>query len=240
MGMETEQKNENPSLDSKKKLSISTGSAIIVAGFLIAIAIFASNFKNSENQADQNDNQPITSKDVTITPQDHLVGDVNASIVLIEYSDIDCPFCRALHPTLEKIVGEYNGSVAWVYRDFPLTGLHPQAYNKALASECIAQNEGEEAYFTYLGYLFANTVDEKELSATASKLGFNKTNFEKCFEGKEAVNEVESDIKTGNDYGIKGTPYTILVNQKTKEVSQIRGAVPYEDLKKIIDAELAK
>ncbi len=61
MGMETEQKNENPSLDSKKKLSISTGSAIIVAGFLIAIAIFASNFKNSENQADQIDNQPITS-----------------------------------------------------------------------------------------------------------------------------------------------------------------------------------
>ncbi len=84
---------------------------------------------------------------------DHIVGSPTAPIVLVEYSDFQCPFCQIIHPSLAKLVNESDGKIAWVYRNFPLYQIHPQAIPAANAAECIAEQLGNQGFWT-----FANTL----------------------------------------------------------------------------------
>jgi hypothetical protein len=85
---------------------------------------------------------------------DHYKGSVNPEITIIEYSDFECPFCSRIHGTLEQLVRE-NDNIAWAYRHLPL-GFHPQAYPAAIASECVAREEGNEAFWLFTDALFAD------------------------------------------------------------------------------------
>jgi len=89
----------------------------------------------------------------TITDADHIIGNPDAPATVIEYSDIDCPFCKQLHGTLEQLVSE--GKIKWVYRHAPIAQLHPFAYVKSVATECVATTSGTEAFYTYLSSLMA-------------------------------------------------------------------------------------
>lgn len=82
---------------------------------------------------------------------DHILGNPNAPIKIIEYSDFECPYCKIFHATLNKIVAESNGNVSWVYRHWP---LHQNSFEKAIAAECVAQIKGNEAYWQYSELLF--------------------------------------------------------------------------------------
>ncbi len=88
----------------------------------------------------------------TLTPNDHIQGDVTtAPAVIVEYSDIDCPYCKKLHPTLQALVDE--GKIAWVYRHSPIPQLHPFAHTKAVATECVYEIAGQKAFWSYLNVL---------------------------------------------------------------------------------------
>lgn len=90
----------------------------------------------------------------TIRPSDHIQGDIaTASATIIEYSDIDCPYCKRLHPTLQQLVDE--GKIAWVYRHSPIPQLHPFAYVKSAATECVYEIAGQGAFWQYLNALVA-------------------------------------------------------------------------------------
>ena len=91
-----------------------------------------------------------------LTASDRYLGNINADVVIIEYSDIDCPFCKKFHPTMERIAQEYGSKIAWVYRHFPLDSLHPEARTKAEATECVAQLAGNEVFWKYLKTLVTN------------------------------------------------------------------------------------
>jgi len=97
--------------------------------------------------------------DITIpevTEDDHIRGNTDAKVFFVEYSDIDCPFCSQLHETMIDVVDNYDpGDVAWVYRHFPLTNIHPTAAVKAEASECIAELGDNDAFWEFLDILFA-------------------------------------------------------------------------------------
>lgn len=82
---------------------------------------------------------------------DHILGNPEAPIKIIEYSDFECPYCKVFHVTLNKIVTESNGNVSWVYRHWP---LHQNSFEKAVASECVAQIKGNEAFWKYSDLLF--------------------------------------------------------------------------------------
>jgi protein-disulfide isomerase len=88
-----------------------------------------------------------------IDETDHIFGDPNAPVILIEYSDIDCPFCKRLHPVLETIVENRPDDVAWAYRHLPLTNLHPEARKKAEAVECVAAQSDNETTWEFLNLL---------------------------------------------------------------------------------------
>jgi hypothetical protein len=86
---------------------------------------------------------------------EHILGNIStAKVILIEYSDFECPFCARFHPILEKIVSESNGNIAWVYRQFPLVQIHQHALERAIASECIAKLKGNDAFWKYADLLF--------------------------------------------------------------------------------------
>ncbi|OGC47664.1 hypothetical protein A2886_02700 [candidate division WWE3 bacterium RIFCSPHIGHO2_01_FULL_42_13] len=89
-----------------------------------------------------------------ISPDEHVRGSANANIVLVEYSDFECPFCQQFHPTVKQAMENYGDKFAWVYRQFPLESIHPSARGAAAASECVAQEGGNDAFWDYADALF--------------------------------------------------------------------------------------
>jgi len=85
---------------------------------------------------------------------DHIIGSPTAPVVLVEYSDFQCPYCKMIHPSLKQIVADSNGQIAWVYRDFPLYQIHPEAENSANAAECIAAQLGNDAFWKFGDSIF--------------------------------------------------------------------------------------
>lgn len=90
-----------------------------------------------------------------VTDDDHIFGDKDAPVKIVEYSDFECPFCASVHPTLKQLVVDYDGDVAWVYRHYPLD-FHPNAQPAAEASECIAELGGNDEFWEFSDYIFAN------------------------------------------------------------------------------------
>ena len=89
-----------------------------------------------------------------VTAEDHIRGSLDADIIIVEYSDFECPFCARFHPTMGQIVNEYDGKVAWVYRQFPLEQIHAKARPLAEGSECVAELGGNDAFWAYTDYVF--------------------------------------------------------------------------------------
>ncbi|MCX6753739.1 MAG: thioredoxin domain-containing protein [Candidatus Nomurabacteria bacterium] len=84
-------------------------------------------------------------------PGDHLLGNPDAPIVVIEYSDYECPYCKAFHATMDQIVKGSNGNVAWIYRHWP---IHQGSLEKLIAAECVATLKGNDAFWKYTDLLF--------------------------------------------------------------------------------------
>lgn len=94
-----------------------------------------------------------------ITENDHFYGNKDAEIVIVEYADLECPYCAIAHPTIKKILKDYDGKVAWVFRHFPLS-IHPDAHIKAQAAECAWEQGKDEAFFKYVDATYAE-LEEK-------------------------------------------------------------------------------
>lgn len=103
--------------------------------------------------AGNNFENDTTIKFQPVTAEDHINGDINAPIKIVEYSDIDCPFCKRFHGTLEEVRAIYGDKVAWVYRHSPIAQLHPDAFNKSHATECVAEIGGNDKFWEYLKLL---------------------------------------------------------------------------------------
>jgi len=215
-----------PTNEPKQKLSIPV--AIILAGLLVAGAIFIKDTKVGPDQAATVPPTVVTTDLIipAIEATDHLLGNPAAPVTLVEYSDFDCPFCRNFHPTVEKIVAEFGktGSVAWVYRHFPLTDLHPNAKKKAEASECVAELGGNDSFWKYADAIFkgptAHAQDPLPELATAAKLvGIAQKDFESCYTSGRYTARVEKQYTDATSAGGRGTPFTILIlkEQLTEE-----------------------
>ncbi len=252
--MEPQTTNNTPTStpnEAPKKVPISIPAAILTGAVIIALAlIFVFGSKNGATPTTQPTGQqpaPITKVDAaiaTIRPNDHVRGDISkAEVAMIEYSDSDCPYCIRFHPTLDQIYTEYNGKVAWVYRYYPLTSLHPNAATEAVALECVAQLGGNDAFNKYLDTIINVTLNpdpksNEQLTTFATAEGIDGTLFNKCIAGTSASDRVKADTDEAQQIGAQGTPFTIAVNLKTGKQVIIPGAYPYEDVKKDIDSLL--
>ncbi len=180
-----------------------------------------------------------------VDEEDHVRGNRNAKIALIEYSDLECPFCKAFHPTASQAIKEYPNDVMWVYRHFPLDQLHSKADKQAEAVECAGKLAGDDGFWKLTDKIFEvtpsnNGLDNSTLPDLAASVGINKSQFQACLDSGEFASHVEEDYQSGIKAGVTGTPGNILLNTVTGETQLIPGAVPYPQLKQAIDAMLSE
>lgn len=229
--------------------------AIVVAGVIIALALLYTGGKRaaptpatpSANTTDQNKagQLKLASNVKPITSADHILGNPNAPVKIIEFSDIQCPFCRQYHPVLTQIMNEYGkqGKVAWVYRHFPLVSIHPLAEPAAIASECVFEQGGNDQFWEYINKLFADGLtNTAQLSDTARSIGVNMAQFSACTQATtgKANDVVQADIADGLNSGVSGTPYSIIIGKDGKVFAPLSGAAQYPQVKALIDAALAQ
>jgi protein-disulfide isomerase len=161
-------------------------------------------------------------------------GPEDASVTIIEFSDFQCPYCaRFQSETLPQILTDYGDRVRFVYRDFPLTGLHENALKAAEASEC-ADEQG--AYWKYHDLLFQNqsALDDASLKNYAASLGLDTATFNQCLDSDKYMSEVQKDEQDGITAGVQGTP-AFFINGMP-----LSGAQPYSAFQAAIDAALAE
>ena len=218
---------------------------IVVAGALIAGAVFWAGKSNTPGNGG-NTQTP------TVRPyaagQDHLLGNPNAKVIVIEYADLECPFCKDFHTTMHQIMDFYGaeGQVAWVYRPFPLAQLHSKAPREAEAAECAAAQGGDAAFFRYIDRVYevtpgSNGLDLNQLPVIAQELGLNVEAFNQCLSSGTFSKKVADSYQEALAAGGEGTPYVLItVGGQLVPGGNLSGAQAYSDMRAIIDAVLTQ
>jgi protein-disulfide isomerase len=170
---------------------------------------------------------------VKITSQDHVFGDKNAPLTIVEFSDFQCPFCQRFHPEVEKLINNNKGEIKWVYKHFPLSSIHPWAQKSAEASECAAE---QGKFWEYVKNLFANQAlfSDGYFSNAAKDLGLDQSKFDSCLSNGKYKQKVQADYQMGLEAGVSGTPGSFINDV------YVSGAKPYDGLQQIVDGLLGK
>lgn len=149
-------------------------------------------------------------QNIAVLPFNPSRGSANAPVTVVMFTDFQCPACSAAHPVLEKVLAEYGDRIRFIVRDFPLTQIHKNAYNAALAA---AAAHAQGKFFEYTNILYQNQdkLDAASLKKYASDLGLNRQKFDADFDGKKFEPDVKKDMQDGANYGINATP-TIFIN----------------------------
>jgi protein-disulfide isomerase len=173
-----------------------------------------------------------------VTDQDWVQGDLKkAKVVLVEYSDLECSFCQRFHPTLKAVTERYGDQVAWVYRHFPLTSIHPNAEPAANAAECVGEQLGSRGFFAFIDQIFegGQPLNNSTYTSIARSLrGMNMNKFEECVTSNKYIGNVRQQQADGVAAGVQGTPATFVNGQL------VSGAVPEAQLTAIIEQLLAQ
>lgn len=189
---------------------------------------------------------PTPSTNISIQPvtsDDHIKGDLDtAEVVVVEFSDTECPFCKRFHTTMEQVVNDYEGKVAWVYRHFPLDSLHSKARNEAIATECAAEQGGNDGFWAYLDRLMEITPSNDGLQASqlpeiATYVGLDVTKFQTCLDDQKYADVVRAHEQDATASGGQGTPYSVAIGSDGTMVP-ISGAQPITSVKSAIDSLL--
>ena len=215
--------------------------SIVVAGVLIAGAVFYTNRLASAPPAGQNaavaeavGGQPAVPAD--LADDDPFLGDPQAPVTIVEFADFQCPFCgRFFKTTEQEIIEKYvkTGKAKFVYRDFPLTSIHDEAQKSAEAAEC-ADEQGKFWEYHDLTYERQDKLSVTHYKAWAAELGLNTAEFNQCLDSGKYFEEVQKDFRDGQAAGVKGTPGT-FINSRLVE-----GALPFAQFQTIIEEELKK
>ncbi len=157
-------------------------------------------------------------------------------ITIVEFADYQCPYCVQAHGTIEKILSSYKGKVQYIFRDYPLAEIHPQAMPAAIAAKC-ASNQGK--YWEMHKLLFSRSpmasLSIDMYNKFAAQLNLNMNDFKFCQEDKEQVigKSILADMEEGNNIGVNATPSIFINGQKYE------GNLSFEGIKKQIDEKLA-
>jgi len=203
--------------------------------------------KVADNAAPSGENAPSAPQEAAVAPKlakdDHFKGEKNARIILFEYSDFECPFCKTVHPTIVQVMDTYKTQVAWVYRHFPL-GFHANAQKEAEASECVATQGGDTAFWKFSDAIYERTTSNgtgfalEKLGPLAAEVGVKQATFQDCLDKGEMTQKVKDQAAQGGKEGIQGTPGIILLDTKTGKTQVVPGAVPFDQMKTMIDGML--
>ena len=162
-----------------------------------------------------------------VTARDHIRGDPAAPVKVIEFADTECPLCKSFHSTMARLLQEYPGKVAWVFRHYPLDEIHPKARHEAEATECAAELGGQAAFWKYLDRLYEITpsndrLDPAELPRIAQHIGLDQKAFMQCLNSGRHAGRVKEDVDDALASTAQGTPYTVVLAPNGRSQMQER------------------
>lgn len=223
--------------------SVTTLALVLIVGMLltgkgIGSAALAANTPSAPQPVAAQPNQP----DANTPPAgpvkpvdektDHIRGNKNAKVTLIEYSDFQCPYCLRHEDSLNQALKEFPNDVRLIYRHFPLS-FHPEAQKAAEASECAGQQgkfwEMHDEIFKANGLNKMSVTTWKE---AAKALKLDSAKFDKCLDSSATAAAIAQSEQEGGAAGVGGTPGTFVNGQL------VEGAVPYASLKQIIEQQI--
>lgn len=196
----------------------------------------------SKNSKTNDTNTTTNATAVQVDPvndTDHILGDANAPITLIEYSDFQCPYCITHYPTMQKLISNNPGKVKWVFRHFPLS-FHQAAEKAAEASEA-AGAQGK--FWEYSDMLAKNSksdgsgLAEADLIRYAGDLGLDVAKFTGDLDSGKYKDKVSKDQASGEKAKVEGTPATFLIDKGGK-TELISGALPLEQLQAKVNSAI--
>ena len=170
---------------------------------------------------------------VEVADSDPVLGKPNAAVTIVEFSDFQCPYCLRASPTLRRLQEKYGDKVRVVWKDFPLTRIHPQAFKASEAAHC-AGEQGK--FWPYHDRLFANqgALQVDALKRYAQELSLEMGSFNSCLDSSKFAERVRRGLADGERLGVSSTP-TMFINGRV-----LPGAYSYEDMAAIVDEELQK
>lgn len=217
-------------------ISIIVGAIIISGGLFLGLSAQQGTIEAQEVQEEKKLN-PL----LALTGEDHVFGDPDAPISLIEYSDFECPYCKRFHITPELIVDAFEGEVNWVYRHYPLSFHDPAATLEAQAAECANEQGGNEAFWKYAELIYENTLgngsgtEKDRLIAMGGEMDLDENSFKECLDSGKYKDLIKQDFKNGSILGVSGTPATFVVNHETGEQQLVSGAQSFEAVKLVVE-----
>lgn len=232
-------------------IALSTPKAIIVGAFILAASHIAYAYVV---QGGAQGGTPTSAKALftgkPIDDKDHIDGNAKSNVIVVEYSDPECPYCVSLHPTMKQIRNNYADKIAFVYRYFPLTQIHPHSYDESKAIACAATLGGTKGFYEYIDniYGYKSTKNTTQLPVTgkediAVNLGMNKADFNACLQNPTTAQTIDASINDGLQAGVQGTPSSFILIKTRKGyevVAMLDGARPYEYVKTAIEEALAR
>ncbi len=224
--------------------------SIVIAGLCVGAGLYLSGGATAAPAPLVQDGQPsrepavdTSDKIDPVTEADHIKGNINAPVKIVEYSDFECPFCKRHHETVQTVVEKYGDKVAWVFRQFPLEQLHKKAMPVALASECVAELGGDKAFWVFTDRYFEETLsnDKTDITTVIPKLaleaGVEKAAFTTCFESERHKAAVEADMADAVETGGRGTPWSVLIGPDGKTYP-MNGSLPASAIEQMIETAL--
>ncbi len=189
----------------------------------------------------------------TVSSLDHILGNPNAPIKIVEYSDPSCPYCKVFNPVMWQIMAGYGstGQIAWVYRSFPIDKpdanghiLHPNSGHESEALECAATLGGNDKFWAFQREIYTLTpsvtsqtpkgLDQAQLPVIAKDIGLNVSDFNSCLASGKETATVEAQYQDGLNAGVAGTPYSFIVTPGSTPIP-LPGAQSYSTLKNALD-----
>lgn len=215
-------------------------SALVVLSFFIGILVGyvawgrgAPSANTNEPAAAAAPTQQVARRYDIPTKGFYSIGPADAAITLVEFSDYQCPYCQKWHAQVYKqLMAAYPGQIRLVYRNLPLTQIHPQAMNAAEAAMCAGD---QNAYWQFHEKLFENSaaLSDSLYVSLAADLGLDETAFESCMADDKYLDAIQADMQFAIDLGVQSTP-TFFINGLA-----IVGAQPLNVFQQVIDDELA-
>ncbi len=231
------------------KVGLASGLGVMFAlGFFVMIGLFINQAVKTDantqpiNNAGTNPNTNPSAEvanniaNVEVDKDDWLRGDKKAEITIVEFSDIDCPYCQKFHDTMNQVIKNYGKDVNWVFRQFPLAQLHPEATKKAEYAECIGAEAGNDKFWAFLDYMFANKTPLASIDTALNSIGVNASKVNDCVTEGKFAQKVQDQIAQAVDAGGRGTPYSVIVAGDQR--LPINGALPYDTVAQQLDALL--
>lgn len=168
-----------------------------------------------------------------VRPDSHATGDLQSPVTVVEFGDFECPICGLAQKSVSQMLDQYGSKIRFVFRQFPLASVHPQAEKAAEASECAAA-QGKFWEAEKLFYQDQADLSVAALNRYAGQLGLNTTEFSACLASGKMASRVRQDIADGKALGVTGTPTFFVGHQ------EIYGPPNYAQLSSMLDEQLAR